>query len=66
MPCAGYAAIVPDFFHGKVLPGFEKIQEFLGQFPPDKVWLPSRPFRAFHTSQILSVHKSLCCMGARG
>ena len=28
MPYAGYAAIVPDFFHGKVLPGFEKVQEF--------------------------------------
>ena len=49
MPSAGYAAIVPDFFHGKVLPGFEKVQEFLGQFPPDKVWFPSGPFYAFHT-----------------
>jgi len=36
---AGYAAIVPDFYHGKSLPSDKsKIMEFIGQFPTDKVW----------------------------
>lgn len=58
---AGYAAIVPDFFHGKVLPGFEKIQEFLGQFPPDKVFP--------EVKQVLAEFKSkynLSKLGAQG
>lgn len=35
---AGFAAIVPDFYHGKEMPSDRsKIMEFIGAFPVDKV-----------------------------